>query len=95
MNSYCFSIELICQKGKSGDIFNIGTHDEYTVMEVATRLIQYLKPKDKVDDWIKYVPDRNFNDTRYFINLEKLNNLGWKQEVNFEDGLEKTIQHKI
>ena len=66
------AIELIFTKEKSGDIFNIGTHDEYTVIEVATQLINYLKSKDDDEKWIQYVPDQNLNDTQYFINLNKL-----------------------
>ena len=45
------------------------------------------------DDYINYVEDRKFNDFRYLINSDKLELLGWKSNVKFEDGLEKTIEH--
>jgi dTDP-D-glucose 4,6-dehydratase len=46
-----------------------------------------LKKGDRYEDWIIFVQDRPYNDKRYFISNEKLKQLGWKQKINFMDGL--------
>ena len=51
-----------------------------------------LKPNDNINEWIEYIEDRNFNDYRYVLNSNILNKLGWKEETNFEIGLNKTIE---
>jgi UDP-glucose 4,6-dehydratase len=86
------AIEIILQKGIINNIYNIGTNNEYSVSEIANKLIKYLKPNDKFEDWIQYVTDRNFNDYRYAIKSNELYELGWKEETNFEKGFEYTIQ---
>jgi len=86
------AIEIILQKGIINNIYNIGTNNEYSVSEIANKLIKYLKPNDKVEDWIQYITDRNFNDYRYAIKSNELYELGWKEETNFEKGFEYTIQ---
>lgn len=86
------AIEVILQKGIINNIYNIGTNNEYSVSEIADKLIKYLKPDDKVEDWIQYVSDRNFNDYRYAIKSNELHNLGWEEETNFDKGFEYTIE---
>ena len=86
------AIEIILQKGIINNIYNIGTNNEYSVSEIADKLITYLKPNDKVEDWMQYVTDRNFNDYRYAIKSNELYDLGWKEETNFEKGFEYTIK---
>ena len=86
------AIEIILQKGIINNIYNIGTNNEYSVSEIADKLIKYLKPNDKVEDWIQYVSDRNFNDYRYAIKSNELYDLGWKEETDFNKGFEYTIQ---
>jgi len=87
------AFKLILERGKVGEIYNIGCdeHMEYSVMQVAETLITKLKPADKVDNWIEYVPNRPFNDQRYYISNEKLKNLGWQIRVKFEDGLAQLL----
>lgn len=85
------AFELIVNGGTIGEIYNIGTHDEYTVMEVTKLLIEMIHEKDGVDDYIEFVKDRDFNDKRYHISIDKLQKLGWKQKINIQDGLRKTI----
>jgi len=86
------AIEVILQKGIINNIYNIGTNNEYSVSEIADKLIKYLKPNDKVEDWIQYVSDRNFNDYRYAIKSNELHKLGWEEETNFDKGFEYTIE---
>ena len=45
-----------------------------------------------MEDWVTFVPDRNFNDKRYDIRSTKLQALGWKEQVKFEEGLNDTIK---
>jgi dTDP-D-glucose 4,6-dehydratase len=83
------AFECILEKGKIGEIYNIGCDDqmEYSVMDIAKILIERIKPNDLVEDWIEYVKDRPFNDKRYYISNEKLKNLGWTIKVGFKEGL--------
>ena len=87
------AFEVILEKGVIGEIYNIGCDEgmEYTVLEVAKMLIKLIKKTENYDDWIEYVPDRPFNDKRYYISNQKLKDLGWDIKVKFEDGLERLI----
>jgi UDP-glucose 4,6-dehydratase len=87
------AVETILDKGASGEIYNIGFPHEVSVMELAEMLIKRIKGHDaSLSDYITFVPDRCFNDKRYYISDEKLKALGWSSEVSFLDGLERTLQ---
>jgi nucleoside-diphosphate-sugar epimerase len=87
------AINIISIKGEINNVYNIGSTDEYNVIEIATILLNYIKgPEEKIEDWIEHIKDRNFNDFRYAINTTKLNNLGWEKTINFNDGIKKTIE---
>ncbi len=87
------ALELILLRGEIGEIYNIGSDDhlEYTVLQIAEKLIRLLKPNENVEDWIEYVEDRPFNDKRYYISNEKLKRLGWNITKDFDDGLIEII----
>lgn len=85
------AIEIILQKGIINNVYNIGTNNEYSVYEIAEKLITYLKPNEKIENWIEYVADRNFNDYRYAITFNELEKLGWKEEIDFNEGFNNTI----
>lgn len=86
---------LVCilQKGVVGEIYNIGSDekDEYSVMNIAQKLIQLIHRTTEYDKWIQYVEDRPFNDKRYFISNDKVKKLGWEIEHEFDDGLRELI----
>lgn len=86
------AFETILHKGNLGEIYNIGGDDshEYTVMEIAQKLIKLIKGTEKYNEWIEYIEDRPFNDKRYYITNEKLKALGWEIEYDLDQGL-KTI----
>ena len=90
------AFDIIMHKGNIGEIYNIGSddHHEYSVMEVTLLLIAKIKDENitKVDDWITFISDRNINDKRYYISNDKLKKLGWKQTINFNDGIDSTIK---
>lgn len=71
----CTAIETMLLKGTVGEIYNIGSECEYSVMDIANLLIN-LMGRDTND--IIYIPDRTFNDCRYYISSDKLESLGWK-----------------
>lgn len=84
------AFDTVLHKGSIGETYNIGSPDEFTNMEVAKKLIKIIK-KSENDDWIEYVPDRAFNDTRYFLTFEKLSKLGWKPNYSFDDELQHVV----
>jgi len=86
------AFECILEKGKIGEIYNIGCdeHMEYSVMDIAKILIKMIKQTDNYEKWIEFVEDRVFNDQRYYISNTKLKKLGWNIEFDLMTGL-KTI----
>jgi len=86
---HCRAIDLILQKGKIGETYNIGTGVEKTVEEITTFILDIL---DKPESLKKYVPDRLQHDKRYLLDSSKLLALGWKETIKFENGLKKTIE---
>jgi dTDP-glucose 4,6-dehydratase len=87
------AFECILEKGKVGEIYNIGCDEkmEYSVMEIAKILIKMIKNTEKHDDWIEYVEDRPFNDQRYYISNKKVKELGWNIEISLMDGLKSLV----
>lgn len=91
----CTAFDTILHKGIIGEIYNIGTNpyeSEYTVMEVAKILIELIKKGNNYNDYITYIPDRPFNDSRYFISNIKLKELGWEITIPFLEGIKNLLQ---
>lgn len=86
------AFEIIAEKGAIGNIYNIGTSQEYTVLDVVSEILNIMRPGDRVEDWIEFVPDREFQDYRYSVDTSKIMGLGWKQEISFKTSLEKCIR---
>ena len=90
VTDHCRGIHLVLTKGKPGDIFNIGGGRELSNLEL-TRVI--LKEMGASEERIEEVADRLGHDFRYSLNIEKITKqLGYKPEVSFEEGINKTIQ---
>lgn len=89
----CSALECVIEKGQLGEIYNIGSDDhyEYSVLEIAQKLIQKIKNTDDFDKWITYIDDRPFNDKRYYISNEKVKKLGWTINVDFETGINELL----
>lgn len=83
----------ILEKGKVGEIYNIGCDEgmEYSILDVAKILIKKIKGTDDYNEWITFIEDRPFNDQRYYISNNKLKDLGWNITINFEDGINMLI----
>ncbi|MFO8068086.1 MAG: dTDP-glucose 4,6-dehydratase [Bacteroidales bacterium] len=91
------AIDLIFHKGKTGETYNIGGHNEWKNIDLIKLLCKIMdkklnRPEKASESLISYVKDRAGHDLRYAIDASKLQNeLGWKPSVNFEEGLEKTV----
>ena len=87
---HCEAIDEVLHKGKIGEVYNIGGHNEKTNLEI-THLILDAMGKDESS--IKYVEDRLGHDRRYAISNDKITaELGWKPSVTFEQGIKMTIE---
>ena len=87
---HCAAIDLILHKGKVGEVYNVGGHNERTNLEVVKTV---LKALNKPESLITYVKDRPGHDLRYAIDPQKLENeLGWKPTYNFDTGIQQTIE---
>jgi dTDP-glucose 4,6-dehydratase/UDP-glucose 4,6-dehydratase len=93
VDDVCKAFEIILEKGNIGEIYNIGSDEnsEYSVMEIAKKIIKQIKDTEEYDEWISYIEDRPFNDKRYYISNQKLKDLGWKIIVDFDTGLTNLI----
>ena len=86
------AFDAILHKGVVGHIYNIGGENEQPNVQVAKDLIRILGLEDKEKELITYVPDRKFNDLRYTINSKRLHDLGWKEQMTWEEGLRQTVE---
>ncbi|ERE88474.1 dTDP-D-glucose 4,6-dehydratase-like protein [Cricetulus griseus] len=85
----------VLQKGEPGEIYNIGTSFEMSVVQLAKELIQLIKEtssESETERWVDYVNDRPHNDMRYPMKSEKIHSLGWKPKVPWEEGIKKTVE---
>ncbi len=90
VTDHCRAIDLIIRKGKEGEVYNIGGHNEKTNLEVVKMVLKIL---EKPESLIRYVTDRPGHDLRYAIDPNKMEKeLGWKPEYTFDTGMDKTIQ---
>ena len=69
------AVDIVWRRGVPGEVYNIASDDELTVMEVTQLIIETIKGTKNYDEWITYVEDRPFNDQRYYICAKKIKNL--------------------
>ncbi|CAN6483550.1 unnamed protein product [Victoria cruziana] len=90
---YCEDVaeafEVILHKGEVGHVYNIGTKKERRVLDVAKDICKLFSLDP--DSAIRFVENRPFNDQRYFLDDQKLKNLGWSERTTWEEGLRKTM----
>lgn len=90
VDDHCRAIDQILQRGRIGEVYNIGGHNEMRNLDIV-RLI--CKELGKSEDLITYVADRKGHDMRYAIDPAKIyGELGWLPETGFQEGIRKTIQ---
>jgi dTDP-glucose 4,6-dehydratase len=96
VEDHCKAIDMVINKGRAGEIYNIGGHNERTNIQIVRTIIGYLH--ENVDEnitegLITYIEDRKGHDRRYGIDPAKImNELGWCPETPFEKGIVKTIK---
>lgn len=98
VDDHARALRLVLEKGKTGDTYNIGGHNEKTNLEVVKTICALLdklvpdSPHIPHEKLITYVTDRPGHDIRYAIDANKIaKDLGWLPEETFETGIEKTI----
>ncbi|KAH6795602.1 hypothetical protein C2S51_036588 [Perilla frutescens var. frutescens] len=91
---YCEDVaeafEVVLHKGEVGHVYNIGTKKERRVIDVATDICKLFNMDP--DKSIQFVENRPFNDQRYFLDDQKLKNIGWSERTTWEEGLRKTME---
>jgi dTDP-glucose 4,6-dehydratase len=86
---HCSAIDLVMHEGITGEVYNIGGHNEQTNLEVVRKIIGAL---GKSEDLIEFVEDRQGHDKRYAIDPAKMESLGWKPRYDFETGIAQTVE---
>ena len=90
VEDHCSAIDLIIRKGRVGEVYNIGGHNEKTNLEVVKTI---LKELGKGEELITFVKDRPGHDRRYAIDPAKIHReLGWLPQTSFAEGIKKTIK---
>ncbi|CCQ89163.1 dTDP-glucose 4,6-dehydratase [Nitrospina gracilis 3/211] len=99
VEDHCKAVECVLQKGKPGEVYNIGGQGEKTNLEVVQTLCRLLddmvpgSPHTPHAKLITFVEDRPGHDRRYAIDPTKVQTeLGWKPDESFDSGLRKTVQ---
>lgn len=90
VEDHCRAIDCILQKGKVGEVYNIGGNNEYSNLEIVTLILELL---NKPTELITFTRDRKGHDRRYAICADKMEQeLGWQPSITFEQGIRKTIK---
>ncbi len=85
----CRAIDIVIQKGKLGEVYNIGANNEVANITIAEKIVSLL---EKPRSLIHFVPDRLGHDKRYALDCRKIHALGWKPEREFEEALALTVR---
>lgn len=90
VEDHCKAIDLIIHKGKVGEVYNVGGHNEMRNIDIVKLICEKL---GKPESLITYVTDRKGHDLRYAIDPAKIHSeLGWLPETKFDSGIVKTIE---
>jgi dTDP-glucose 4,6-dehydratase len=92
VSDLCSALHVVLQRGEPGHAYNVASSDEYNVLDLAKRLVLGVRKTRDYRGWIRFVPDRPVNDSRYLMDCDKIKRLGWKQEVPFDHGIIDTIR---
>lgn len=90
VEDHCAAIDLVMRKGRTGEVYNVGGHNEKSNLDVVRIILNQL---NKPESLITFVKDRPGHDMRYAIDPSKIHSeLGWLPQTKFEDGIKKTIE---
>ncbi|MFH1229160.1 MAG: dTDP-glucose 4,6-dehydratase [Candidatus Aenigmatarchaeota archaeon] len=84
----CEAIETVLQKGELGEVYNIAGKQELQNIFIVNAILRAL---GKGEETIEFVKDRPGHDLRYSLDISKIEKLGWKPKVNFQEGIERTV----
>jgi dTDP-glucose 4,6-dehydratase len=84
----CRAIQVVLEKGEKGQVYNIGGGNEKKNIEIAKEILRCLSLPETM---IELISDRPGHDLRYSLSCDEIGRLGWKPQVGFEEGLQKTI----
>jgi dTDP-glucose 4,6-dehydratase len=84
----CTAVDTVLERGEPGQVYNVGGPDELPNLEVVRRILALT---DRDESLIEYVTDRPGHDRRYSLSAARLEALGWKAAVRFDEGIERTV----
>lgn len=88
VSDHAHGIQTVLEKGKPGDVYNIGTGSHLSNNDLASEIIRVMSLGDNMKS---YVPDRQGHDFRYSVNSQKIELLGFQRKIHFKDGLKATV----
>ena len=89
VEDHCAAIDLVMRKGREGEVYKIGGHNERSNLDVVKTILKQL---GKPESLITFVTDRPGHDMRYAIDPTKIHNeLGWLPQTDFDTGIKKTV----
>src|SRR5919204_356515 len=87
---HCRAIELVLERGEPGETYNVGSGVEKTIEEIADAVLEHT---GKPESLKTIVPDRPGHDRRYLLDSTKIREeLGWREEVGFHEGLTENVR---
>ena len=89
VSDHCRALDVVVDRGVSGEVYNIGGNNHVSNADLTRRILQLL---GKPESLIRHVQDRPGHDRRYSLDTAKLQALGWKPAVPFEQGLADTVE---
>jgi dTDP-glucose 4,6-dehydratase len=89
VDDFAAAVDLVLQRGRAGEAYNVGGPDEVENLEVVRRILE-LTGRD--ESLIEHVPDRPGHDRRYSLASAKLRALGWEPHSGFAEGLARTVE---
>ncbi|MFC6725366.1 dTDP-glucose 4,6-dehydratase [Halobium palmae] len=88
----CRAIDLALREGEAGEVYNVGSGEERTNLEVTRAILDAVGASEEL---VEFVEDRPGHDQRYALETGKIERLGWAPEYAFEEGLERTVDHYL
>jgi len=101
INDFINGLEIILNNGLVGNIYNIGSNDEISIIDLAKKLLHLIKGYDylyinnNLHKHIYYIKDRKYNKKNCSISYDKIKSLGWEKKYSFDEGLLETINWYI
>ncbi len=89
VDDHARGVDVVLHKGESGEAYNLAGENQRFNIDVTKRILSIL---DKPESLVKHVPDREGHDRRYAMTAEKVRDLGWVREYDFDKGIEATVK---